>query len=99
VLLDRGVPDCVAYASLMGVDPTTSRLASQAYRYHGEVLLLEPWEKIYTVDEERTMSFAETLAFQEAIVQAYEGAGYAFVEVPRDSVEERAAFVREFVLH
>lgn len=97
VVFDRGVPDCIAYAALMGIDPTPSILASEVYRYHSEVLVLEPWEEIYVVDEERTMSFTDTLAFQAALVDAYERAGYVFVEVPRDSVENRAAFVRDFI--
>jgi predicted ATPase len=98
VIFDRGVPDCVAYATLMGVDPTPSILASEVYRYHGEVLVLEPWEEIYTVDDERTMSFADTLPFQSALTDAYERAGYVLVGVPRGSVADRAAFVRDFTV-
>jgi predicted ATPase len=96
-VFDRGVPDCIAYATLMGIDPAPSILASGVYRYHGQALVLEPWEEIYTVDDERTMSFAETIGFHEAILDAYERAGYALVEVPRDSVENRAAFVRDLI--
>ncbi len=98
-VFDRGVPDCIAYAALMGVDPTPSILASEVYRYHSEVLVLEPWEEIYVVDEERTMSFADTIPFQEALMDAYGRAGYTLVEVPRDSVENRAAFVRDLIAH
>jgi predicted ATPase len=97
VLFDRGIPDCIAYAALMGIDPRPSILASKAYRYRGEVLLLEPWEEIYTVDEERTMSFADTVPFQSAIVDAYERAGYVLVDVPRGSLENRVGFVRDFI--
>ena len=97
VVLDRGVPDCVAYASLMGIDPTPGMQAAEAYRYHGEVLILEPWEEIYDYDDERTMSFADTFAFHRALVDAYERAGYALVVVPPGPVEPPAAFVREFL--
>ncbi len=96
-MFDRGVPDCIAYAVLMEIDPTPSLLASEVYRYHPEILILEPWEEIYSVDDERTMSFADTLPFQEALLEAYERAGYVLVDVPRDSVVNRAAFVREFI--
>jgi predicted ATPase len=96
-IFDRGVPDCVAYATLMGVDPAPSVLASQTYRYHSEVLVLRPWEEIYRVDDERTMSFADTAPFHRALTDAYERAGYILVEVPRDSIEGRAAFVRDVV--
>jgi predicted ATPase len=99
VVFDRGIPDCVAYAAVLGVDPTRSLLASQRHRYNNEVLLLEPWEEIYVVDEERTMSFADTVAFHGALTDAYERAGYSLVAVPRDSMENRAAFLRDFVTH
>ena len=42
VVFDRGVPDCVAYAALMGTDPTAGRAACERYRYHPEVLVVEP---------------------------------------------------------
>lgn len=97
VLYDRGVPDCVAYALRLGVDPAASVLASQTYRYHPEVLVLQPWEAIYTVDDERTMSFADTLSFHELFLDAYRQAGYGLIQVPQDSIAKRAAFIREFI--
>jgi predicted ATPase len=97
IVFDRGVPDCVAYAVALDVDPGPSRAAADAYRYHPEVLILPPWEDIYTKDDERTMSFADTIPFHEALVDAYADAGYRLREVPRVSPEQRAAFVREFV--
>jgi predicted ATPase len=93
VVFDRGVPDCIAYAVQLGVDPAPSVRASEVHRYRREVLLLEPWEDIYVTDDERTMSFADTLGFHAAIVDAYEGAGYVLVQVPQVSVEDRASFV------
>lgn len=97
VLFDRGVPDCVAYAVLMGTDPTAALAACDRYRYHPEVLIVEPWEEIYVTDAERRMSFADTIPFHVALTAAYERAGYSLIEVPRDSAEERAAFVRQFI--
>jgi predicted ATPase len=35
------------------------------------VLFLEPWSEIYTTEEERTMSFDETLSFSEALRDVY----------------------------
>jgi predicted ATPase len=97
VVFDRGMPDCVAYAVLLGSDPRASLAACERYRYHPEVLVVEPWEEIYVTDDERTMSFADTIPFQAALVEAYERARYSLVEVPRDSAENRAAFVRDLV--
>ena len=96
-LFDRGVPDCIAYAELLAVDPAPSTAAAATYRYHPTVLILEPWAEIYATDDERTMSFDETLPFHDAIVRAYERAGYALRTVPHADVGARAEFVRAFI--
>ena len=97
VLFDRGVPDCIAYAQILGTDPMPSAQAAAIYRYHPVALVAKPWEEIYTTDEERKMSFAHTLEFQRFIELAYEICGYTLVEVPRGPIGERAAFVRTFL--
>ena len=99
MVFDRGIPDCIAYAVVLGVNPTQSLRASQKHRYNNQVLLLEPWEEIYVRDDERTMSFADTIPFHGALTDAYERAGYSLVPVPRGSVDNRAAFLRDFVTH
>ena len=93
VLFDRGVPDCVAYAILLGAAPADAREAALRFRYRDQVFVLEPWEAIYRTDDERTMSFTDTLPFHELIVDAYRRAGYGLLVVPRGDVGERARFV------
>jgi predicted ATPase len=97
-LFDRGVPDCIAYASHLGVDPGPSVRASDRYRYHDEVLILEPWEEIYATDDERTMSFADAVAFHAALEDAFDRSGYRLVVVPHGPTTDRGAFVAERVL-
>lgn len=94
VIFDRGIPDCVAYAVHLGVDPRPSLIACRGHRYERRVLIVAPWGDIYSVDEERTMSFEDALGFHDAIVHAYEGADYELIEVPRGSIEDRASFVQ-----
>jgi predicted ATPase len=96
-VFDRGIPDCVVYALRAGIDPKPSLTAVDVYRYNPRVLFLEPWSDIYTTDEERTMSFDETLSFSEALRDVYRRSGYASVDVPRGSADDRAAFVREMI--
>jgi predicted ATPase len=98
VLFDRGLPDCVAYAVLLAVDARDAQAAAERYRYGPEVFLLEPWEDIYVTDHERTMSFADTVAFQALILEAYRRTGYELVSVPRADVGTRVAFVRSRIL-
>ncbi len=94
VLFDRGVPDCVVYAALAEVDPAPSLAAIDECRYAPHVLFLEPWSDIYETDEERVMSFNDTVSFSETLRDVYERSGYTLVVVPSGSVEDRAAFVR-----
>jgi predicted ATPase len=94
-LFDRGIPDCVAYAVILGVDPTSAVQAADRYRYRDEVFSLEPWEEIYATDEERTMSFDDTLLFHSALVEAYDHADYGLTSVPKGAVGERVAFIRD----
>jgi predicted ATPase len=96
-VFDRGIPDCVAYAAVLGVDPTPSLLAVGKHRYAREVFFFEPWKDIYETDDERVMSFADVIDFHQELVHAYERAGYALLRVPQDSIENRVAFVRSFV--
>jgi predicted ATPase len=97
VIFDRGIPDCIVYAVRAGTDATPSVAAVEAFRYQGHVLFLEPWSDIYTTDEERIMSFADTVSFSEELRDVYERSDYTLVRVPQTSIDERAAFVREFI--
>jgi predicted ATPase len=97
VLFDRGVPDCIAYATHLDADPTASIAAAARHRYHPEVMLLEPWAEIYTTDDERTMTFDHVLQFHGHLERAYEDTGYQLVSVPEAPIGERAEFVRRIV--
>lgn len=96
VLFDRAIPDCIGYANLLGIDPEASIRAAATHRYHRRALITMPWEEIYCTDGDRTMSYEATVSFHRLLADAYDGAGYDLVEVPRGSVEARAAFVRAF---
>lgn len=97
VLFDRGIPDCVVYAIRAGADPEPSLTAADAFRYEPHVLFLEPWSDIYTTDEERIMSFDDTVSFGEALRDVYSRSGYVLVDVPQTPINARVTFVREFV--
>ena len=98
VLFDRGIPDCIVYAMRAGADRGPSIEAAEAFRYERQVLFLEPWNEVYTTDEERVMSFDDTISFGAELRDVYEQSGYELVAVPRGPISERADFIREFVL-
>jgi predicted ATPase len=97
VIFDRAIPDCVVYAIRAGTDATPSVAAVDAFRYQRHVLFLEPWSDIYTTDEERNMSFDDTVSFSEELRDVYERSNYALVRVPQVSIDDRVAFVRDSI--
>ena len=90
---DRGIPDCIAYADYGEIEIHQIVENARKYQYNKKVFLLEPWEDIYSKDDERTMSFEEIITFHFKIVQAYEKLGYEIIRVPNLGVEERIAVI------
>lgn len=93
VFFDRGIPDVLAYMNYF----------EQAYGDHfrniakihtyDSIFLLPIWKEIYTVDEERFESFEEALQIHEHLKQSYTQLGYAVIEVPKDTIENRIQFI------
>lgn len=96
VWFDRGVPDVIGYASLVGLPvPPHFESAAQKFRYNSRVFILPHWPEIFTQDSERKQDEDEARRTHAAMVESYTDCGYDLVEVPRAPVEERLAFVRE----
>lgn len=92
-VFDRGVPDCIAYAMANELDIGPALDASLRCRYESPVFIASPWEEIYSTDDMRRATFAQAEAFHGYVVEAYERLGYQMIQLPRTSVEERAAFI------
>lgn len=97
VLFDRGIPDVIAYAKWYNLSLDKIQKACYEMKYRQEVFLLSPWKDIYSTDEERKMSFDQTIIFHEYLKDAYKNAGYKLIEVPQNSVEERFNFILEII--
>jgi predicted ATPase len=94
VFFDRGVPECLAWARILGVGVQPHhRAAVNEYRYNPLVFLAEPWPEIYVTDTERLESFEVATASYQPTVAAYLEAGYQPVKLPKGTVAERVAFV------
>lgn len=96
-IFDRGLPDCVAYALAGGVDPGPALEVARRFRYEEPVFVTAPWAEIYTTDDLRRATFEQVEAFHASLLWAYRELAYELVEVPRASVEVRAAFVGEWL--
>jgi len=92
-IYDRGIPDCAAYAIAFGIDPEPALEAARRRRYDEPILVLPPWEAIYSVDDMRRMDFAMTLDFHNNLMAVYQRLGYDLVVIPEATVGERAKIV------
>lgn len=98
VFFDRGLPDAVCYAEMIG-SPLAQTLwpALSEYRYHPTVFLLPPWKEIYDTDNERKQTWAEAEATYGYMKELYIRAGYIPVEVPKADVQTRCRFVSDHI--
>lgn len=91
---DRGIPDTLAYARLIGLADTIAiETACREYGYASLVFLAPPWRKIYATDAERKQDFAEALRTYDVVASVYRELNYEVVELPKEAPAERAQFV------
>lgn len=95
VLFDRGVPDLLAFAKHYGREDADIVRALAKTPYANRVFWFPPWAEIYANDAERRARFDEAVAFGDLIRAAYLENGFELIDVPRGSVDARAAFIRE----
>jgi predicted ATPase len=98
VFFDRGVCDAVSFLyfhDLLSMAEVATYI--KEYPYNEVVFLLPPWPEIYRQDTERDQSFAEAIAVYEILQRWYTQWHYQLVEVPRGSVEDRAAFILQTI--
>lgn len=91
---DRGILDALCYADMVAIDVSAEmdQLAKRL-RYNNKVFILPPWKEIYHIDEERKQSWKEAQYTFSQMKATYLNYGYELVEVPIDTVENRADFV------
>jgi predicted ATPase len=90
---DRGIPDVPAYHYYTGDPvPDTYLEACKAYKYD-KIFYFEPWEAIFEQDEERYEDFEKACEISEILLKTYLDLGYHVQQVPKDSIEQRAAFI------
>lgn len=94
---DRGIPDTLCYARLVGLPEGEIVEACGRYRYMRRVFLAPPWREIYATDEERKQDYAEAVRTYEMMARVYADCGYEVMEIPRLPVVERADFILSMV--
>lgn len=97
VFFDRGLPDCVAYASVMGLDTEEILGKASEFRYDNPVFLAPAWKDIYTTDEMRRATFDQVKEFDQHLRNAYTQLGYELIELPKTLPEQRIETILEHI--
>jgi len=96
MLSDRGIPDALGYARLIGLRETAAiENACRRYRYAPLVFLAPPWREIYEMDSERKQDFAEAERTFAVVAAVYREFGYELMELPKLPPPARARFILE----
>ncbi len=92
---DRGMPDVLAYMDFFGQSYGDDFIETcRALRYD-HIFIVPPWKEIYKEDAERFESFKEAEEIHHALLNTYTGFGYTPLDVPKDSISNRIAFILE----
>lgn len=94
VVFDRGFPDIAGFLRVEGL-PVSDAIARacEEYRFDGPIFRAPPWRAIYTPDDERIQDWQEAIASDRAVCGAWRDHGYALIDLPLVSAEERASFI------
>lgn len=93
VFFDRGIPDVLAYMDYFKQAYGDAFITIAAKHRYDTVFLLPIWKEIYISDNERFESYDEALAIHHHLKESYTKLGYEVIEVPKDTVENRIAFI------
>lgn len=95
VFIDRGLPDVLAYMDFIGdIYPQDFKSICTTYTYD-YVFILEPWQEIFTQDNERYESFEQAVKIHHHLLDTYKKYEYHLLDVPFDTVEKRADYILE----
>lgn len=94
---DRGLIDVVGYMEhFKQVYPAYFTAEIKNNRYD-MVFYFEPWEAIFTKDEERLETFKDVLSIDDTLKKCYHRLDYDFVVVPQKSIAERTRFILNMI--
>ena len=90
---DRGIPDIIAYLNYKSISCDEKfDLALKKFRYD-LIFLAEPWEDIFSRDNERYESFEELKIINKYLKKIYFDYGEKVIVLPKSSVQKRVKFI------
>jgi len=99
VFFDRGIWDTLGYMRLENIPvPEVMITKAREMVYNNNVFILPPWKEIYENDPERKQSIEKAILTFECMKEIYQEYDFNIIEVPKVTVEMRAAFILDRAL-
>lgn len=96
---DRGLPDLIGWCYYLKLPcEDYVRRVVEGHPYERLVLITPEWAPWYEQTQDRPFSLIESFRINAEIRRAYTELGYEPVELPRDSVSGRVAFITAAIL-
>lgn len=97
VFIDRGLPDVLAYMDYIGDEYPQKFIDSCNEHVYDMTFILEPWQEIFVSDSERYENFDQAVKIHHHLLNTYERFEYNLMDVPFDTIENRAQFILNVV--
>lgn len=91
IFFDRSFLEGVSYFQTLKVHHYDYLVTE--YRYDLTIFMAPPWEEIFCHDDERKHSFSDSVLEYERLIKFYAESGYKIIQIPKESVLERADFI------
>lgn len=97
VFIDRGLPDVLAYMDFIGDKYPKEFIDTCKKNVYDYVFILEPWQEIFTQDNERYENFEQAVTIHHHLLDTYQKYEYNLLDVPFDTIEKRADHILEII--
>ena len=98
VFFDRGIVDALGILDQQNaISVEEAAVYVRSFPYNKVVLLMPPWEEIYSTDSERDQTFSESVQVFEGLRKWYARWGYETIEVPLTAIDQRVNFILQTV--
>lgn len=94
VFFDRGIPDCIAYYEILGIDSKKLKELCKEKRYR-RIFFLE--QLTYKKDYARTEDIETVNKISELLFKTYVDLGYEIIRIPAMSIEDRIKMILSYV--